>query len=133
MTITKNPQVILASVGRENFFKSKNHPHQMFAEVAASPDVKEARVRERTEKLHIESVYLSSLRRDSESDVDLLVSEIDAHVYTIPLKSNQDRNQQVDLFSLQQSPHLAELQEGGAVLVLVRDSLAIGADDFVWR
>lgn len=59
MTITKKPQVILASVGRENLFKSKNHPHQIFAEVAANPDVNEASVRERTEKLHVGSVYLS--------------------------------------------------------------------------
>lgn len=58
ITITKIPQVILASVGRENFFRSKNHPHQIFAVVAARPDVNEARVRDRTEKLQRGSVYL---------------------------------------------------------------------------
>lgn len=57
MTITKKNQVILASMGREIFFKSKNQPHQMFAVVAASPDVKEAKVRERTEKLCVQLVH----------------------------------------------------------------------------
>lgn len=51
MTIAKKNQVNLASVGRETLFRSKNHPHQIFAVVAASPDVKDARVLERTEKL----------------------------------------------------------------------------------
>lgn len=63
----------------------------------------------------------------------LLVGEVNANVYTIPLKPDQNRDQQVDLFPPQQSPHLAKLQEGSAALVGVRNSLAIGADDFIWR
>lgn len=51
MTTTKKDQVILASVGRRNLFKSKKKPQKTLALLAAKPLVREARVRARTEKL----------------------------------------------------------------------------------
>lgn len=51
IVIAKQPQVILASVGRGRLLRSKNHPHQILAAVAAIPDVNDARVLARTEKL----------------------------------------------------------------------------------
>lgn len=53
MVMAKQPQVILASVGRERLLKSKNHPHQILAAVAAIPDVNDASVLARTEKLRV--------------------------------------------------------------------------------
>lgn len=51
MTTTKKNQVILASVGRLNRFQSKKQPQKMLALLATRPEVSEARVLARTEKL----------------------------------------------------------------------------------
>lgn len=64
MATTKENQVILVSVGRLNLFQSKKNPQKTLALLAAKPEVREAKVRARTEKLLIRvSIFYSFVQQ----------------------------------------------------------------------
>lgn len=111
MSTTKKDQVILASVGRRNRFRSKKKPQKTLALLAARPEVSEARVLARTEKLlgggGGSDQSLGLIWTMLTEKFYLLFGEVNADVYGVPLKSDQDRNQQQDFLPPQQRPDLA--------------------------